>query len=46
MQDICHVGVQPAHRDLSTMSVSTLLDLLELNNSLVYKTQPVCLMQS
>jgi len=46
MQDICHVGVQPAHCDLSTMSVSTLLDLLELNNSLVYKTQPVCLMQS
>ena len=33
MQDICHVGVQPAHRDLSTMSVSTLLDFLELNNS-------------
>ena len=46
MQDICHVGVQPAHCDLSVMSVSTLLDLLELNNSLVYETQPVCLMQS
>ena len=33
--------------DLPTMSVSTLLDLLELNNFHVYKTQPVCcLMQS
>ena len=47
MQDFCHVGVKPVHRDLPTMSVSTLLDLLELNNFHVYKTQPVCcLMQS
>ena len=47
-QDNCHVGVQPTACTLwkSKKSVSTLLDFLKLNNSLVYKTQPVCLMQS